>query len=272
MTRRTKAHTNGTQSFRPTDLFICEKCGHEFSISPSEKKGITCPKCDGISDKSDFLPLNAKRTLWISQGMLPQYYQKVVLKEVREKLYNIVDLYRELFIHDVNLRAMKALGFFAYGVRVGVKSTYSVDLSWEDTARMIKQHMDPAPLFRQLDGTRIGLGEGRGRSPKPERLTLLIDALLLSVYPDGYLHFLQDALTLRYKEYEVSSTYARAHKDRWEKFRRSKKATEVYCGRIWRNLLGIEPAQVPEDWDLDVAREQGLMEGKNKEGWFKAAI
>lgn len=86
MTRRTKAHTNGTQSFRPTDLFICEKCGHEFSISPSEKKGITCPKCDGISDKSDFLPLNAKRTLWISQGMLPQYYQKVVLKEVRETL------------------------------------------------------------------------------------------------------------------------------------------------------------------------------------------
>lgn len=155
MTERMRAHTNGTQRFRPTDLFICEKCGHEFSIAPSEKKEITCPKCDGISNKSDFVPLNAKRTLWVSQSMLPQYYQEVVFKDVREKLYNIVDLYRELFIHNVNMRVMKALGFFAYGIRAGVKSAYSVDISWEDTARMIKQHMDPAPLFHQLDGTKI---------------------------------------------------------------------------------------------------------------------
>ena len=49
-----------------------------------------------------------------------------------------------------------------------------------------------------------------------------------------------------------------------EKFRKSKKATEVYCRRIWRNLLGMEPASVPEDWDLDVAREQGLMAGDNE--------
>ena len=69
---------------------------------------------------------------------------------------------------------------------------------------------------------------------------------------------------MRYKEYEVSPTCARAHKDRWEKFRNSKRATEVYCRRIWKNLLGMEPELVPEDWDLDVAREQGLMEGETK--------
>lgn len=264
MTERTKAHTNGTQRFRPTDLFICEKCGHESCISPSEKKEITCPKCHGISDKSGFVPLNAKRTLWVSQGMLLQYYQEVVFKEVRENLYDIVHLYRESFIHNVNMRAMSALGFFAYGVRAAVKSTYSIDISLEDTARIVKQQMDPAPLFHELDGTKIVLGEGRGRPPKSERLTLLIDALLLSVYPNGYLYFLQDSLTLRYKEYEVSPTYARAHKDRWEKFYKSAKATEVYCRRIWKNLLGIEPTTVPEDWYLDVAREQGLMGGENK--------
>ena len=36
------------------------------------------------------------------------------------------------------------------------------------------------------------------------------------------------------------------------------------CRRIWKNLLGLEPASVPEDWDLDVAREQGLMAGDNE--------
>jgi hypothetical protein len=256
-----KAHTGGTPKFRPTDLLICEECGHEFSILPSKKKKVICPRCNAILNKSGLVPLTTKRTLWVSQSMLAQYYQEVVFNQVRENLYNIVNLYRELFIRNINMRAMKALGFFAYGVRTGVKLAYSVDISWEDTAQMIKQHMNATPLFDQLDSTKIGLGAGRGRPQKAERLILLIDAMLLSVYPNGYLHFLRDSLTLRYKEYEVSPTYARAHKDRWEKFRKSKKATEVYCRRIWKNLLGMEPALVPEDWDLDVAREQGLMEG-----------
>jgi hypothetical protein len=264
MTEVTRADADGAKRFRPTDLFICDKCGHEFSIPRSRSKKITCPDCCGVSDKSWFVPLNTQRTLWVSQGMLQQYCQEVVFKEVRERLYKIVDLYRELFIHNVNLRAMKALGFFAYGVRVGVKSAYSVDLSWEEAAQMIRQYMNPAPLFHQMDGTRVTLGDGRGRPPRAERLILLIDALLLSVYPNGYLHFLRDSLTLRYKEYEVSPTYARAHQDRWEKFRKSKKATEIYCERIWKNLLGMEPAPVPKDWDLDVAREHGLMKGTNE--------
>jgi hypothetical protein len=271
MTERMKAHTSGTPRFCSTDLLICEKCGHEFSIVSSEKKRTICTRCNGISNKSGFVPLTAKRRLWVSQSMLPQYYEEVVFKQVRERLYNIIDLYRELFIHNINMRAMRALGFFAYGVRTGVKLAYSVDISWEETAQMIKQHMNATPLFDQLDSTKIGLGAGRGRPPKAERLILLIDAMLLSVYPNGYLHFLQDSLTLRYKEYEVSQTYARAHKDRWEKFRKSKKATEVYCRRIWKNLLGMEPAPVPEDWELDVAREQDLMEGKNKKWWYRAA-
>jgi hypothetical protein len=263
MTERTKAHRR-SRRFRSTELLICEKCGHEFSILPSKKKKIICPKCKGISNKSGFVPLTAKRTLWVSQDMLAQYYQEVVFKEVRGKFYDIVNLYRESFIHNVNMRAMKTLGFFAYGIRASIKSAYSVDISLEDTAQMIKQHMDPSPVFHQLDSARIELRAGRGRPPKPEKLILLIDAILLSIYPNGYLHFLQDSLTLRYKEYEVSPTYARAHKDRWEKFRKAAKATEVYCRRIWKNLLGIEPPPVPEDWYLDVAREQGLMGGENK--------
>jgi hypothetical protein len=264
MTERMKAHRRRTPKFRPTDLLVCGTCGHEFSILSSKKKEITCPKCNGISDKSGFVPLTVKRTLWVNQDMLAQYYQEVVFKEVRERLYNIVHLYRESFIHNVDMRAMKAFGFFAYGVRAGVKSAYSVDVPLEDVARTIKQQMDPAPLFQELDGTKIVLGEGHGRPPKPERFTLLLDALLLSMYPNGYLCFLEDSLTLRYKEYEVSPTYARAHKDRWEKFRKSAKATEVYCRRIWKNLLGIEPTPVPEDWYLEVAHEQGLMGGENK--------
>jgi len=263
MTAGLKAHPSGTPKFRPADLLICETCGHEFAILPSEKKEIICPRCNGISNKSGFVPLTAKRTLWVNRSMLPQYYQEVVFKQVRENLYSIVDLYRELFIRNVNLRAMKAFGGFAYGIRTGVKLAYSVDMSWEETAQMIKQHMHPAPFFKQLDNMKIGPQASRGRPQKAERLILLIDAILLSVYPDGYLHFLRDSLTLRYKEYEISPTYARAHQDRWEKFRNSKKATEVYCRRIWKNLLGMEPALVPEDWDLDVAREQGLMGGHN---------
>lgn len=264
MTEGLKTHPSGTPKFVPTDLLICKTCGHEFSTLPSEKDEIICPRCNGISNKSDFVPLAARRTLWVSQSMLAQYYQEVVFKQVRENIHDIIDLYRELFIRNVNLRAMRAFGFFAYGIRTGVKLAYSVDISWEETAQMIKQHMNPVPFFKQLDSMKIGPQASRGRPPKAERLVLLIDALLLSVYPNGYLHFLRDTLTLRYKEYEVSPTYARAHQDRWEKFRRSKKATEVYCRRIWRNLLGLEPASVPEDWDLDVAREQGLMAGDNE--------
>lgn len=271
MTKRTKAYASGTPKFRPTDLLICEKCGHEFSILPSAKKKVICPKCNGTSNKSSFVPLIAHRTLWVSQNMLPQYYEEVVFKQVMENYYRAVDLYRELFIRNVDMRAMKALGFFAYGFRTGIKLAYSVDISWEETAQMIKQHMNGTRLFNLLDSAKVGLGAGLGRPLRPERLTLLIDAMLLSLYPNGYLHFLQDALTLRYKEYAVSLTYARAHKDRWEKFRKSKKATEVYCRRIWKDLFGREPEPVPEDWDLDVAREQGLMEGKDKTLRYRAA-
>ena len=92
--------------------------------------------------------------------------------------------------------------------------------------------------------------------------SLLIDAMLLSLYPNGYLHFLRDALTLRHKEYTVSPTYAKSRKDSWDRFRTSKRATEVYCRRIWKDMFGREPEPVPEDWDLGVAREQGLMEDK----------
>ena len=259
MTPRMKAHITSMPKFRPTDLLVCEKCGNEFSILPSAKKKVICPKCNGTSDKSSLVPLTVNRKLWVNQNMLPQYYEEVVFKQVMQNYYRTVDLYRELFIRNVDMRAMKALGFFAYGFRTGIKLAYSVDISWEETAQMMKRHMDGTPIFNLLDTAKVGLGTGLGRPFKPERLTLLIDAMLLSLYPNGYLHFLRDALTLRYKEYTVSSTYARANRDRWEKFYKRKQATEVYCRRIWKDLFDKEPGPVSEDWHLDVAREQGLM-------------
>jgi hypothetical protein len=273
MTARMKAYAADTPKFSPSDLLLCEKCGHEFPILPSAKKKVICPVCNWVSDKSSFVPLRTKRTLWVSRNMLLQYYQEVIFKQVMEDFYRAVDLYRQLFIRNVDMRAMNSLGFFAYGARTGIKLAYSVDISWEETAQIIKQHMSGAPkIFSLLDSAKVGLGAGRGRPLRPERITLLIDAMLLSLFPNGYLHFLRDALTLRYKEYAISSTYARAHRDRWERFYKSKKAVEVYCERIWKDLFGIQPEAVPEDWHLDVAREQGLTEGKDEASPGGAAI
>lgn len=262
MTDRMKNNAGDTPKLCPTDLLICPNCGHEFSLLPSAEKAVICSECNASLDQSGFVPLSAKRTLWVSQSMLPRYYEEVVFQEVRETFYHVVDLYRELFIRNVDIHALKSIGFLAYGVRFGVKLAYSVDISLEEVAQLLKQHMNGTPFFKLADSAKVEVGAGRGRPLRPERLILLIDAMLLSLYPNGYLHFLRDALTLRYKEYAVSPTYARSHGDRWDKFRKSKRATEVYCRRIWKDMFGREPEPVPENWDLDVARQQGLMEDK----------
>ena len=262
MTDQVKDEATGTPKLCPTELLTCPECGHEFALSPSAEKAVSCPECSASLNKSGFVPLTARRTVWISQSMLPQYYEQVVFKQATEAFYRGVDLYRELFIRNVDMRALKSIGFLAYGFRFGVKLAYSVDISLEEVAQLLRQNMDVTPLSRLMDSAKVGFGAGRGRPIRPERLTLLIDAMLLSLYPNGYLHFLRDALTLRHKEYTVSPTYAKSRKDSWDRFRTSKRATEVYCRRIWKDMFGREPEPVPEDWDLDVAREQGLMEDK----------
>lgn len=260
MSNKRKARVSDAPKLCPADLLVCPKCGYEFSILPRVRRKAVCPKCNWSSTKSGFVPLIAKRTVWVSKEMLLQYHQQVTFKHVMEGFHRVVDIYRELFIRDVDMRAMKSAGFFVYGCAVGIRSVYNVDISWEEAAQFVREHMNATPLFKLLDSAKVGLGSGHGRPPRSERLVLLIDAMLLSLYPDGYLRFLQDALTLRYKEYAISPTYARAHRDRWKKFRQSKRAAEVYCRRIWMSLFDSEPVPPPEDWDLDVAREQGLME------------
>ena len=260
MTDEAKEGASKVPEFCPADLLICPECGHEFTLLPSQDHMVNCSSCSASLDKSVFTPLTAKRTVWISMNMLPRYYDEVVSKQVRHDFYRTVELYRELFIRSVDMGVLKSIGFFAYGLRFGVKMAYSLDLSLEEIAQLLRQHMDITPLTNLMDTTMVTVGPSRGRPLRPERLVLLIDAMLLSLCPNGYLDLLRDALTLRYKEYLVSPTYARSHRDRWNKFRRSKRATEVYCRRIWRDMLGREPDSVPDDWDLDVARQQGLME------------
>lgn len=259
MTDETKGRGSDAPEYRSTDLLICPYCKHEFSLLPSAETVVTCSRCKASSDKSDFTPLTSKRTVWVSQSMLPEYYDDVVSKQIRDDLHSIVELYRELFIRSVDMGVLKSIGFLAYGFRFGVKLAYSLDISLEEVALLLKQQMDVTPVFNLLDNARVHVGPATGRPLRPERVILMIDATLLSLCPDGYLHFLRDALTLRYKEYAVSPTYARSHTDQWNKFRRSKRATEVYCKRIWRNLVGREPEPPPEGWELDVAHHQGLM-------------
>lgn len=260
MTDEMRDEITSTPKVSSPDLLVCPECGYEFTLSPSADKALACPKCSVSLDKSGFVPLTVRRTVWINQSMLAQYYEEVLFKQVREAFYQAVDHYRELLIRNVNIRTLRSIGFVAYGFRFGVKLAYSVDLSLEEVAELMNQHMDVRPFTGLLDSAKIRLGQGRGRPIRPERLALLIDAMLLSLYPNGYLHFLRDALTLRYKEYKVSPTYARAHRDSWDRFRTSKRAVEVYCRRIWKDMFGREPEPVPEDWELEVAREQGLMD------------
>lgn len=242
------------------DLLVCPECRHEFPLSRTADKAVICPECSTSLDKSGFVPLTVRRTVWIGQDMLAQYYEQVLFRQVREAFYKAVDLYREIFIRNVDIRALRSMGFVDFGFRLGVKLAYSVDLSSEEVAELRKQHLDARPFTELLDSTKVKFGAGRGRPIRPERLALLIDAMLLSLYPDGYLHFLRDALTMRHKEYRVSPTYAKSRRDSWDRLRRSKRATEAYCRRIWKAMFGRKPEPVPEDWELDVAREQGLVD------------
>lgn len=260
MTDEMKDEGTGMPEASSPDLLVCPKCGHEFTLTHAADKAVICPACSTSLDKSGFVPLTVRRTVWVGQDMLAQYYEQVLFRQVRESFYKAVDLYREIFIRNVDMRSLRSMGFVDLGFRLGVELAYSVDLSAEEVAKLREQHLDARPFTELLNSVKVKLGAGRGRPIRPERLLLLIDAMLLSLYPGGYLYFLRDALTLRHKEYRVSPTYAKSHRDSWDRFRTSKRATEVYCRRIWMAMFGREPDPVPEDWELDVAREQGLMD------------
>ena len=187
MTDETKEGASEVPELCPADLLICPECGHEFSLLPSVDNMVICSRCSASFDKSGFAPLTAKRRVWISMNMLPRYYDDVVSRQVRHDFYRTVDLYRELFIRSVDMGVLKSIGFFAYGFRVGVKLAYSLDISLEEVAQLLKQHMDVTPVSNLLDSAKVKVGAGRGRPLRPERLILLIDAMLLSLYPNGWL-------------------------------------------------------------------------------------
>ena len=147
---------------------------------------------------------------------------------------------------------------FVLGAVIASRFWYSVDFSQEDMQQMISQYAKGSVLFDFLDTARVKLGADRGRHPRKERILLLIDALLLRLYPNGYVALLCDALTLRTKEYTIKETYGRAHQDRWKKFYKATDRVEVYCERIWKDLFGEEPPAIPDKWWEEVARNQGL--------------
>ena len=105
------------------------------------------------------------------------------------------------------------------------------------------------------------LKRGRERPPRREKLVLVLDAMILSLCPNGngYVHLLRDALALRAKEYCVDGSSHIARQERWAKFHAARRATEEQCERIWKIIRNEKPAQPSEDWWLVVAAQQGVL-------------
>jgi hypothetical protein len=261
--KRKTGDTNNTFELNPSHLVICKRCGCEFSMLPNAKKKVICPRCNKAFNRSSFVPLTVKRKLWVSQEILAQYYEKVAFPQVKSDFACAVEFFRTLTCKAGETR-MTSRDLFALGCAVGMKSAYSIDMPADEVWKLISEKIKGTVFFDLLDSVQVSVGAARGRHPRPERLLLLVDALLLGLCPNGYLSFLCDALTLRSKDYAITKKYARAHQDRWTKFHKARRGVEVYCRRIWKNLFGIEPEPVPAEWWMQVARQQGLMEGEYK--------
>lgn len=185
-------------------------------------------------------------------------------REVVRLRQAILSLYRRQ--GEITLiQAVAMLVAFSIGQEEGVLKL--LGRGDEDTKRILRRtgwliegDSDKDSLFRWLDSFEIKRkGQHPGRKPRSDTLVLLLDTLALMCCPKPYGHLLNDALTLRAREYREEGNYARAHAEAWGHFHKAKRAVETRCMRLWKDIYGMSPGAPPKYWWERVARQEGLM-------------
>ena len=252
------------------DVLVCEKCGLEIPILPSSHGHVCCYRYGRAQNEKNLLSFERQLRIWVSDKGLE------LLRERRTKPFqcNRIRYYRALVhfrkaLFDVcrkqgKITEAQAMGMFISfyaGFQNGVLRLlgkdgeavkprlqlsglfYAALEELEKDDKFDRDDPDKGFLFEWLKN--IAIARAPGRPPRSDTLVLLIDAMVLAFCPKAYLHFLQDALTLRRQEYQVVGNYATSNRERWDKFRKAQRAVEVGCKRIWRDIFSENPDPPP---------------------------
>jgi hypothetical protein len=252
-------------TIRDWECFQCEKCNSRIFMSPDLPDNITCAKCGYIYRLAEIRRRHEPRGIVRVKRLSQATTVKERLEEFKNDLpeppifdCNCVECYRsilrfrqavfELYSED-RLTQNKALALL-------VSFNYSRRNEFREAVKLTRQIADSHVLADNRE-----LKRGRGRPPRRENLALVLDAIVLSLCPNGngYVHLLRDALTLRAKEYCAEENSHLADRVRWAKFHRVRRAAEDQCKRIWKIAINKEPPQPSEDWWRGVAAQQGML-------------
>ena len=242
--------------------FECLRCGKRIYIAPDSLNKIICSECDmiyhideitqnyepwrNVTELRPRIPKNLGEALdWIGMAIESSivncndfiYYRGVV--RFRHAIF-------ELYEKD-RITPVEAIALFTTFQPCGEKRFARV-------AKMITKSEDFSDFLgifrREQDG---------GRSGRPDKFVLLLDAIVLSSCSNGYLHLLRDALMLRAKEYDIEGNSQIANQMRWDQFKSVRSDVEADCAFIWQMVGHKKPEQMPDDWWHRVALQQGLV-------------
>jgi len=252
MVGKMESNASDALNLYPLDLLICENCGFELRVPPDANNRIVCGKCNTVMDKSHFSPLTRKQKLWVSEKGL-----KLRLERHAKPLhFSCVGHYRSVIrFRQAVFGLYKKRDKITLVQAMGILISFFIDTE-EGILKLPGETRDL--LLDWLASMQIK--RGTGRPPRSDSLSLFLDAMMLMFCPNAYDHLLRDALRLRAQEYyEAKGDYAMAHRERWDRFWKAKRAVEVGCKRMWREAFNQNPEPHSENWWGRVARQQGLM-------------
>jgi len=250
------------------ECFQCDKCNSGILISSDLRDSITCNRCGYIYRLAEIGRRHEPRGI----VRVKRLSRATTVKERLEEFKNDPP---ELPISDCNcVECYRGI----IGFRQAVFELYSEDRLTRSEALALlvsfnysrrNEFGEAVKLTRQVADLHVladnrELKRGRGRPPRRENLALVLDAIALSLCPNGngYVHLLRDALTLRAKEYCAEGNSHLADRARWAKFHAVRRAAEDQCKRIWKIAVNKEPPQPSEDWWYGVAAQQGLLSSR----------
>lgn len=261
MISKTEVDVSKALDLSPLDLLLCENCGRELHIPPDANNQIICPWCNAVMDKSRFLPQSRRQKLWVSEKGL-----KLRLERYDEPVHcNCMGHYRSV----VRFR-QAVIGLYERRERITLTQAIGIFIScFTDPKEGILKLSGASKDFLLDWLASMQIKRGVGRPPRSDRLLLFLDAMMLMFCPNAYGHLLHDALRLRAQEYKVEGNMT--HQKRYHRFSKARRAVEVSCIRIWRELFNKDPDppsqrwvgegsnRKREEWWERVARQQGLI-------------
>lgn len=281
MVNKMEGNVSEALDLHPLDLLICERCGLELPVPPDPDSQTYCPRCNIAWDKSNFSPFIRKQRLWVSEKGLRlrqeqdanplrfscvTYYRRIV--GARQAIFRTYENQGEI----TKIEAIGMLISFYVGLHEGVlkllgRGGEDVKQAFRRVDELDRDKLGGSLMWRWLATMQIK--RVAGRPTRSDTWVLLLDAALLMFCPNAYGHLLCDALRLRSQEYKVEGNMT--HQKRYHRFSKARRAVEVSCIRIWRELFNKDPDPPSqrwvgegsngrrEEWWERVARQQGLI-------------